>query len=296
LAISTAGWGGGAADGPVGARDRPACALGWQVVGALSARDPGSNVSVWCGRRSPHGPRVRVAAGLRARDHAPTPRRAWETAANWLASVVRGRGGRRGPDVRGPRRTGAGGPRHAGRAEAVSPSLSGGGARGRPLSEGRRALRHPSSARLGCARFLLLCRRASAFPCHSCLPGFRCAAATYLHAVLLLAPPSPSQTLQNNEFNCCHEEISIRTDKYYCAARKLYFFLEGRESGGAIRAVVCCDAKLSSQHAEAWGPTGYSSWGWILDLVTLDGLSQQHVKLLVTPRTLQPKVRGCSTL
>lgn len=200
--------------------------------------------------------------------------------------VVRGGQARAGPDTRGARRPFR--PRSRGRGP-------------RPATIGRSsrsALRHPASARLGfgCARFLLLCRRASAFPCHSCLPGFRCAAATYLHAVLLLAPPSPSQTLQNNEFNCCHEEISIRTDKYYCAARKLYFFLEGRESGGAIRAVVCCDAKLSSQHAEAWGPTGYSSWGWILDLVTLDGLSQQHVKLLVTPRTLQPKVRGCSTL
>lgn len=256
------------------------------------------------GDAPPHGPRVRVAAGplpasAPGTTHQPRAARGRRPPIGWRPWCVDAVAG--GPDVRGPRRTGAGGSRHAGRAEAVSPSLSGAGpAAGhyRKVVAQRTAPPCLGSARLGfgCARFLLLCRRASAFPCHSCLPGFRCAAATYLHAVLLLAPPSPSQTLQNNEFNCCHEEISIRTDKYYCAARKLYFFLEGRESGGAIRAVVCCDAKLSSQHAEAWGPTGYSSWGWILDLVTLDGLSQQHVKLLVTPRTLQPKVRGCSTL
>jgi len=88
-------------------------ALGWQVVVALSARDLGSNVSVWATTTRPAGPRVRGAAGHcrgrlagQGRDPPCAPRPthqhrgpaaprggAWEEAAHWLASVVRGRRG-----------------------------------------------------------------------------------------------------------------------------------------------------------------------------------------------------------
>jgi hypothetical protein len=169
--------------------------------------------------------------------------------------VVRGGQARAGPGTRGARRPFRPRPRPRGRGP-------------RPATIGRSSRTAPPC--LGSAR---LCAFSIALPARVCCslpqlpPGIplRC---SYLPTRSAPSGTTP-QTLQNNEFNCCHEEISIRTDKYYCAARKLYFFLEGTESGGAIRAVVCCDAKLSSLHAEARGlpigllELGVGSWIWL---------------------------------
>jgi hypothetical protein len=114
---------------------------------------------VWCGRRSPHGPRVRVAAGplpasAPGTTNQPRAARGRRRPIGWRQWCVDAVGG---PDVRGPRRTGAGGPRHAGRAEAVSPSPSPSGA-GPAAGHYRKVVAHCATLpRLGSAVRVFYC-------------------------------------------------------------------------------------------------------------------------------------------
>jgi hypothetical protein len=254
-------------------------ALGWQVVVALSARDLGSNVSVWATTR-PTGhvcaalPATAAAAcrpgagsAQRAPAHAPAPRTgrpAWGRVGTGrpLAGVRGGRAGSGGRTwrVRGPRRTGAGGPdtrgsgRHRGapliRAAAVSPSLSGAGP---APTIGRSSRTAPST---GCS-FLAsaVCGDRFFLACTTCSPqwapgiSLRC---SYRPAalVLLVWHHHPKTLLEQQIQLLSCRNFAIGTNKYFCATRNTGFFMllkkgdffivkKGESEGGASRAVVC---------------------------------------------------------